>query len=319
MKFQIVNIDSWTRVAIEPAGAKEKSWYAQKNGSDEDQTLFLFKVSKNGTGEHWSEVVAFKLAEKLGLPCAEYQFATLNGQLGVISRKINPRASELIEGVDLISEDVPNYTDSSYFKRTGHTLDRVFSILKNRKVGLPINFEPQHEIKNATDVFTGYLLLDALIGNADRHDQNWAVIRLPAEILGRPAGLYLSPTYDHGASLGREITDEKKQTKLQTKDAQQSVTAYAEKCRSAFYRSDSDTRTMSSLEVFSNSRLFSPDGAQYWLRKLSEIQKEDVDEILDALPEETVSKQSVDFCREIVHINKNRLLTIQCSNEDRNF
>ena len=46
---------------------------------------------------------------------------------------------------------------------------------------------------SAFESFTGYLTFDALVGNTDRHHENWAVLT---------GSQSLAPTYDHGASLG---------------------------------------------------------------------------------------------------------------------
>jgi hypothetical protein len=40
---------------------------------------------------------------------------------------------------------------------------------------------------SAYDVFCGYLVLDALVANSDRHDHNWAVFLPPTLQDERPA------------------------------------------------------------------------------------------------------------------------------------
>jgi hypothetical protein len=45
-------------------------------------------------------------------------------------------------------------------------------------VNLPINGIPPEGIQKAVDVFVGYLLLDAWIGNGDRHHENWGIVRM---------------------------------------------------------------------------------------------------------------------------------------------
>lgn len=46
---------------------------------------------------------------------------------------------------------------------------------------------------SAFDCFAGLLVFDALVGNTDRHHENWAIVE--------DTGL-LAPSFDHGASLG---------------------------------------------------------------------------------------------------------------------
>jgi hypothetical protein len=51
----------------------------------------------------------------------------------------------------------------------------------------------------AADLMVGYLMLDCLIGNQDRHDENCGLILLS----GKQLRVALAPTYDHAKSTGR--------------------------------------------------------------------------------------------------------------------
>jgi hypothetical protein len=70
-------------------------------------------------------------------------------------------------------------------------------------------------------VFASYLVLDALIGNTDRHHMNWGVLDDP----GSPR--VLAPTFDHASSLGFLLSDEQRNLRLDTTDPRQTVEAYA--------------------------------------------------------------------------------------------
>jgi hypothetical protein len=50
-------------------------------------------------------------------------------------------------------------------------------------------------------LFPGYLMLDALIGNTDRHHENWGARVLAGLGNGRRMAV-LAPTYDHASSEG---------------------------------------------------------------------------------------------------------------------
>jgi hypothetical protein len=70
-------------------------------------------------------------------------------------------------------------------------------------------------------------LLDAVIGNTDRHQDNWATIR-------SAAGHRLAPSFDHASSLGFLLSDEERVERLTTKDSNRSVAAYAARARTKF-------------------------------------------------------------------------------------
>lgn len=66
---------------LEQLGTKEKFWFSM----DTEPKLWLFKFSRAGTGEHWSEKCAAELCHLLGIPHAEYELALIDGRYGVIS------------------------------------------------------------------------------------------------------------------------------------------------------------------------------------------------------------------------------------------
>jgi hypothetical protein len=81
-------------------------------------------------------------------------------------------------------------------------------------------------------------VLDALIGNVDRHHENWGLLwqviihhdefcetsRLDKEYR-------VAPSYDHASSLGRELMDKKRSDKLRSK----AVESYIRKGRGGIY------------------------------------------------------------------------------------
>ncbi|CBN58812.1 MULTISPECIES: hypothetical protein [Kamptonema] len=54
-------------------------------------------------------------------------------------------------------------------KVSEHTIDIVLRVISNESVNLPIGWIAPRGIQKAVEVFVGYLLLDAWIGNGDRH------------------------------------------------------------------------------------------------------------------------------------------------------
>lgn len=58
----------------EDLGTKEKSWYTWQGHK------WLFKKSRPGTGEHWSEKVAEQLCCRLSIPHARYELARYKGE-----------------------------------------------------------------------------------------------------------------------------------------------------------------------------------------------------------------------------------------------
>lgn len=156
-------------------------------------------------------------------------------------------------------------------------------------------------VTTALGVFIGYMMLDAWVANQDRHHQNWGAI-LHAGVL------QLSPTYDHGASLARNLTDEDRKSRLGTRDKNRTIENFAGKARSGFYATPKDDKTMFALDVFRRFAERDMVAARIWLGKLGEIRQSVVDAILAEIPPQRMSPVTREFTLELLMINQHRLL-----------
>lgn len=208
--FPIVDVSDWERLNTEQMGTKPKFWCLDNSGNE-----FLFKESRPHAGEYWSEKLAAEIAGSLGLPHAEIELAVCNGKNGTLSRNfLSPSTpSSLIHGNELLFEHDPAYPkEAPNFRLAQHTLDRIFAALDRANARLPYKFSGPENVTSACELFVGYLLLDALIVNTDRHHANWAVITSPNQ--DGTLRVEISPTFDHASSLGRELTDQRRSAKL---------------------------------------------------------------------------------------------------------
>lgn len=122
------------------------------------------------------------------------------------------------------------------------------------------------------DVFAGYLLLDALVANQDRHEENWAVLRpLPG---GGP--MRLSGSYDHGSSLGFNLQDERRLLIMK-----QGVRTWANKGRAQRFERVSDGR-LSLVQLAGKAlSLTAVTTRQHWIGRLDSVPPASWSEILD--------------------------------------
>lgn len=139
--------------------------------------------------------------------------ARLDGDDGSISLDLCPRGSEVVPGwIWMLVEHqvegyIPGRDNDCPRWRPGHSVRNIKLVLDG--VGPPPGCALPSEF-TAFDVFAGYLVLDALIANRDRHDENWSMLR-PAASDG-PARLCGS--YDHASSLGFNLTDTERVERL---------------------------------------------------------------------------------------------------------
>jgi len=296
MAYPIINISDKAADQLEQLGTKSKFWYADGN------RRMLFKVGRPNTGENWAEKVACEICKLLGLPHAHYEFATWGDKKGVITQSFVPPDARLILGNELLAHLIKDYDDSIRYGLRQHTVRRVMVVLSSPIVKLPINWHtPGLIFEKAADVFVGYLLLDVLISNQDRHHENWGLV-----IMGE--NVHLAPTFDHASSLGRNETDNNRHNRLKTKDRGNSVEEFVKRAKSALYDTPTNAKALTTLEAFEEAFKIRPDACRYWLETLCGINNNAYFEIFAQIPEGEISEIGIEFALKRLECNTNRLL-----------
>lgn len=175
----------------------------------------------------------------------------------------------------------------------------------NDTVGLPIGWEPLQGIESPVDVFGGYLLLDAWIGNTDRHHENWALI--VDAVRGRR---WLAPTYDHASSLGAHEQDDTRLRRLESPDPTFRVEGYVQRAdaRSALFARTGEAKPLRMIEAF---QAWSVQGHyRPWLGRLESVQEEAIEELIGRIPESEMSGPARAFARAILRANRRRILGV---------
>jgi hypothetical protein len=195
--YPVLEVSTLRRAGDEPMGTKRKFWSREQDGR-----RYLFKYAREGTGEDWSEKIAAEVAAALGVPHAEVDLAVCGGEPGTLTLDFTDEHHALIHGNELLQEHRPEYPVHVAYGASEHTIAIVLDALGRDFVHPPAT-TASAVLATAADWFLGYLMLDAFIGNTDRHHENWAVLER-ADRAGRHASL--APSYDHASSLGREGT-----------------------------------------------------------------------------------------------------------------
>jgi hypothetical protein len=298
-RFPIIEVPDNAAQAQEAMGTKFKFWYTHPDLGD-----CLFKRARPNTGEDWSEKIAAELCEQLGIPHATYELATWQDQPGTITPTLLSKNTDLLHGNDILASLVSSYPRGQSYQVSQHTLSIVLRAINLPGVKLPLDWSPPPGINSAIAVFIGYLLLDAWIGNGDRHHENWGFqIQLPQGIA------HLSPTYDHASCLGRELLD----TTCQERLDKNTIGQYAKRSRSAFYRQEGERHPMLTFDVFNAVAQSYPQSAQIWLERLAQISAESILQLFKQIPPDRISAPALEFATEMLEINKTRLL---CLRED---
>ncbi len=287
------------RLGVEQLGSKKKFWTLLKG----EQQPWLFKYARSGTGEHWSEKLGSELARLIGLPSARAELADIDGEPGILVESIVPhvwdenlkqplRMGELVHGNEILSGYLPDYDKVKHWGQSEHSFDNI--------VGALGKSVPPERLPDVMTRFAGLLVLDALIGNTDRHHENWALLW---GFHGDDVHLELAPSYDHASSLGRELTVAKRSQLL--KDGR--VGEYIRRGNGAIFGEEQGRHADNPLGLVVWASQRHPDWFSPWLEAVGKLQEPEIVELLDRMPIDFIDALASDFCREFLTYTINEL------------
>ncbi len=306
--YPIQSVDPAFAENVEPLGTKRKYWFrTAATVAGQPDVRLLFKAEERGTGEDWAEKVCCELASLLGVPHVHYELAVEIGSKkpGVVcaSCAVDPLALVLGNQILLALDKEYPAVDARKFKVKAHTVEAVAEAVGliqpppgEWMAGVPTG------ITTALDVFTGYVLLDAWTANQDRHHENWGVLWD-----GRKE-IMLAPTFDHGAALARNLTDDERKERLTTKDAIRQVPFFAARARSAFFEDVTASRPLTTCGAWRAFAARSPGAAAVWRARLLAVDAPTVQEVLDAIPPARMSGVCREFTMALLMENRRRIL-----------
>ncbi len=203
---EVVDVSDWViddYAGIYPKGARDK--YALFCPSDtkynfliRDKTgkylhRYLYKLSfKRYPEQFWIEIAAYRIGKivKVNVPPA---FVAINSKENTCGALIEwffveyPRSRKqgYKDGGQIMKKWIPDF-DSK--KGTQHNFQTIIKEIPHSWIS----------------VWAKYFLFDALIGNTDRHQENWGII---SKIDGKSRKEWLAPAFDNGTSMGHEIME----------------------------------------------------------------------------------------------------------------
>ena len=196
--IEIIDFNSWKvyEGASEGSGRSEKVWLK----SDTNQIgLFKFPkidpVDKKETTEHVSEHLAYRIGKILDIPTAKVDIGFRDNRIGSMSHFVCDEHENLIEGISFISGKYPHYnTETMQDEENGqyYCIDHLFNSVPSTWVNRQ---------------WLEMMLFDFLIGNADRHQSNWALLVKMSTEKGLSFQVRWCPLYDNGSSLCCYVND----------------------------------------------------------------------------------------------------------------
>ncbi|WP_144402996.1 HipA domain-containing protein [Yersinia ruckeri] len=181
-----------------PVGARAKSLLLSPSTFIPDikpSWRYLFKKSvKYYPDQFWGEIIAYRIGSQIGVEVPKAFPAVRSTESGKVE------CAALIEWFhDKDNERFVHAGD--YFVKLDENFDRERGTRHNLN-GFII-LARMHKT-NWKDWLLDMALFDALIGNTDRHQDNWGFIFSPTETEEGRNHCRLSPLFDNGTSLGHE-------------------------------------------------------------------------------------------------------------------
>lgn len=295
------DVSDWDLLERDTTSTKKGIWLSEPSGSCSHRR-WLFKpcylevqrdvhgvvMLERRHGDDWSELVSSSVGRQLGVAVAEYELAERHGEPGILTPSFVRHGEGLEHGNELLAGLDPNYSKHKKRVVSGYTVERV--------IGALAPFRPPRGcggwVTNAADAFVGYLVLDALIANCDRHHSNWAVISGPG------GERRLAPAYDQASSLGHQAPDKERRL------AEGRVRGWVEKGRSKHFEGLPQLVDLARTAA----GLTPPEVADAWRERVRSFDPEALTATLERIPTERMSQVDRIFALEVLRLNRERLL-----------
>ena len=298
--FPIMKVDPEWAVDREPMGTKDKFWYQEP---EQDEALRLFKFPRENTGEHWAEKIAAEVAGLLEIPHARVELAEVepgrdgvSSERGSVSESFLAAGSRLIHGNEILAIALPGYDQDMRFGQSQHTLANILSVLRQLTGGNVLD-------EAALTTMGEYLVLDAIIGNTDRYHENWG-LQFAGNL--QEFSFTLAPSFDHATSLGRELSDERRERILN----EQRIENYCRRGRGGVYWSEDDRYGPSPLQLVEFAREEHKGLFSRILSRLESVDPRDFSVVVDRVPLKWMSVQARRFATELLCYNYQELIEL---------
>ncbi len=335
-EYEVLQLPVWPEIQqlrLESRGSRRKFWIS----FEEKPKLWLLKYPRPDTGEHWAEKIAAEVGKLIGVDCARVELAESGGDLVTICESFYPdvwfgeydlsdEQSDLLEGeqgadgemdwiVEIVSPDVEetiflegrdvlawsndHYDIEARFRQRDHNVGNIVQAVKEMFHDLSTPGIAQ--IDDIMRALASYALLDGLIGNMDRHHENWM---LKIEFSDEGNWMSAAPSFDHASSLGRELRDDLRLRRMSSGG----VTDYLRRGRGGVYNDVDDKYAPAPLALARSVCHRWPDYTRDTMDRIASVGDSEFQSAVDRVPPEFMSEAAKDFAFQIIVTSRRELL-----------
>lgn len=252
---------------------------------DNNNAKAFFKYEGNGylVSEACSEKMCYEIAKILGYPCAKIELAKdNNGVLGILNYLFieigNVEHMDAVSYLNIYNNQRPTFYTISNIKKTLDELDKKLFI-----------------------DFIKIMIFDALVGEQDRHEENWGIIKIGDKYK-------ISPLYDNGDSLLRNFKDPTYAEKYYS--GEKSFDSYINKSKAIIYRED-NKKQYKHFDLIKYLNYNYRDIVQKEIINLNKLTDEVIEKIVNRIPNELLTKIHKEYIITYLKKRRNILLNIK--------
>ena len=275
-------------------GSKDKFWCQLPAEAGCGRGLFKEPRQQPDNIEHVAEKIAQEVADLIGVRCARIELAEFEGIRGTISKDVQSPGEVLVHGNEVIAGRVMGYDRQKKRHTSDHTFERIRQAILEVCKG---------RCEEDLSQFAGFLVLDALIGNTDRHHENWALLRRESR---QGADYRLAPSFDHASSLGRELRDERRLLLLR----ENRLDGYIKQGRGAVYLTELGETAPPPEELVQRLAASKPECFRPWLGALESVTIEAVEGIFKRVPAGWLSGPQQQFAAALIQRARDMMVDV---------
>jgi len=160
---RIIQVQAEWALEPEGMGTKQKFWYREPVDGGRE---WLFKYPRENTGEHWAEKIAAEVAGVLEIRHARVELAEFQEQRGSVSESFISEDQDLFHGNQLLERTTDGYDPTVRRRQSDHSFENIWNSFGSV-------FVERGAVERTKRALAKHLILDAVIGNTDRHHENW--------------------------------------------------------------------------------------------------------------------------------------------------
>ena len=297
----------WVRVS-----GKKKPW--------------LLKFPRPMTGEHWAEKIVAEVGHLIGVPCANVELVRPEWQLPIAQLSNNPPMASLhslaticesffsehgapnstdeekhhyYHGAEVLQVVFEGYNATIKFNQREHNIKNIVTAMANL-MGVQ-GYNPMPFWDEELKTLASYALLDGIVGNTDKHHENWMV-----DVIYSSGDMRIEmlPSFDHASSLGRELTDSRRNDLLSSGG----MLSYIHRGRGGVFVNSRDSRALPPLRLAQLLCRWMPQFTKEACERIAVTPEAGFEAVVARMPAEFMSSTAKRFAVELMLTSRSELL-----------